>query len=177
MLDSLAMTAIWQALTHTPWWVYLLFFALLKVGFDALKVRVIPLKKLIVLPMVFLVLSINTLITSVQINPSTLSAYSLSLLLGSLGGWLLVRKLDLKFDKRRGLVKLPGTWTTLILIMIIFSSKYYFGYAKAIDPTRVQDTLFEITMLSVSGISTGLFLGRLICYLLKKRRAPHTDLK
>jgi len=170
------MNAIWQALTHTPWWVYLLFFYVLKVGFDASKTNVVALKKLFIMPTVLLVMSLNTLLSSVQISGITLSSYALSLLLGVGGGWMLVRKLDLRFDKRRGLVRLPGSWVTLIVILSFFSAKYYFGYSLAIDPTKAEDTTFEIAMLSVSGISTGLFLGRLGCYLIRKKRAPHSDL-
>lgn len=171
------MDAIWQALKNTPWWVFFLFFYLMKVGLDATKTTVVSLKKLFILPIVFLVVSINTLVTSVQVNALTLGTYLFSLFCGVVGGWILVKNFNLQFDKRRGLVKLPGSWITLILILVIFLAKYYFGYSLATDPTKAEDTIFEISMLSVSGACTGLFLGRLSNYLYKRRLASHQDLK
>ena len=104
---------IWEALIHTPWWVYLLFLYLLKVGFDATKTRVVSLKKLFILPSIFLTISINSLITSFRLSPSTIGVYLFSLLFGIGGGWLLVRNVNLKFDLQRVLIQLPGNWTTL----------------------------------------------------------------
>lgn len=138
------MNAIWETLTHTPWWVYLLLIYLLKIGIDATKAKVVPLKKLIILPAIFLILSLNNLITGVRHDVITLGTYLISLLFGAWVGWLLVRKLALQFDKKKGLIRLPGSWVTLVLIVIIFSTKYYFGYTLASDPTKAQDTIFEI---------------------------------
>ena len=168
---------IWEALIHTPWWVYLLFLYLLKVGFDATKTRVVSLKKLFILPSIFLAISINSLITSFRLSPSTIGVYLFSLLFGIGGGWLLVRNVNLKFDLQRVLIQLPGNWTTLILIMVIFSTKYYFGYSLAVDPMMAEDTSFELLMLSLSGVCTGLFLGRLTCYFFWKRSASHYELE
>lgn len=170
------MNTIWQALTSTPWWVFLIFFYLMKVGYDATKTNIVSLKRLFILPSVLLVMSIKTLITSVPPYSFHLSFYFFSLLCGIIGGWMLVKNLDLQFDKRNGLVKLPGSWTTLILILIIFSAKYYFGYSLATNPDKAQDITFKVLMLSVSGVCTGLFLGRLFCYLLRKRVASHNEL-
>jgi hypothetical protein len=170
------MNLIWDALTHTPWWVYLLFFYLLKIGYDATKSQIVSFKKLYILPLVFLALSINTLLTSFQISPTTLLVYLLSLLSGSGIGWLLVRNSDLKFDHKNGLVRVPGTWVTLILIMMIFFTKYFFSYSLSVDPTLAEDTNFEFLMLSVSGVCTGLFVGRLGGYLYQKQHSTHCEL-
>lgn len=170
------MSTIWETLRHTPWWAYLLFFYLLKRGYDATKTRVFAFKKLFILPSLFLAISINTLLTSFRLTPLTTTTYLITFILGTVGGWLLVRNVDLQFDHKQHLVKLPGTWTTLILISVIFSTKYYFGYSLTINPTLAQDTHFELMMLSVSGFCTGLFLGRLAGYLIRRKNASHCDL-
>lgn len=170
------MNMLWSALVHTPWWVYALLIYLITVGVYASKTRVVSLKKLFVLPAIFLAMSVNTFISSVQIHFLTISAYLLSLLLGIGGGWMLVQQQDLKIDKQRDLIQIPGSWVTLVLTLIIFAAKYYFGYALATDPEKAHDTFFEIMMLGVSGICTGLFMGRLGCYLVRRNRDPHHDL-
>ena len=170
------MTAIWQALTHTPWWVYVLFFYLLKVGVDATKSNTVSLKKLFVLPSAFFLISLNTLINSVQPTVANFSIYTLALGVGVSGGWILVKNMALQFDKNKELIRLSGSWATLLLILTIFTAKYYFGYSLAIDPSLSEDTLFELSMLAVSGVCTGMLIGRLACYLYRRKNSPHQEL-
>ena len=46
------------------------------------------------------------------------------------------------------LLKFPGSWVTMILILLIFIVKYTFGYALSSDPNLVQNTRFEFWMLA-----------------------------
>jgi len=170
------MDSIWQILTHTPWWVFVLFFYLLKVGIDATKPRVVSMKKLFILPAVFLAISINSLISSFSIGLLTLAVYATSLAIGIIGGWALVRNLNLHFDHKHHLVKMPGSFVPLILVLTIFSTKYYLGYLIATHPEIVQKVEFTLFQLAVSGLCTGLFLGRLGGYLLRKSQSCHENL-
>lgn len=169
--------SIWQALVHTPWWVYLLLAYLIKIDIQASKTRVASLKKLFILPTILLLMSIHTLITSFPINPFTLTIYIISILLGiALGFWQIYR-LKIKIDKKHMLIQLPGTWSTLIVVLIVFAAKYFFGYELAVDPNLVKQTDFEIIMLGISGILTGLFVGRVICYLYRYATYPSVNLR
>lgn len=167
---------IWEALVHTPWWVYLLFFYLLKVGFDATKTRVVSQKKLLILPIVFLALSLSTLLNSLHSTTPILLLYLLSLSFGTGGGWLLVRNTNLQFDQKKKLVKVPGSWTPLILIMTIFGTKYALRYSLAVDPALADNRNFAILILGISGLCTGLLIGRVSCFLLRKHKASHIEL-
>ncbi len=104
------MNVIWQALTHTSWWVFALFFYLLKIGVDTIKPRVINIKKLFILPGIFLAISINSLLFSFPITFLTLAIYVIALITGIVGGWILVRNLKLSFDHNYHLVKVPGSF-------------------------------------------------------------------
>lgn len=170
------MDIIWKSLLNTPWWVYLVFIYVLKVGYDATKERVISLHRLFILPTLFTAFSIYNFLTYFRPSAITVITYLLAFLIGIVIGWVLVRSVDLKFDKKQGLVRLPGTFTTLFLVLLIFFAKYYLGYSLAIDPTLATDTTFELLMLSISGICTGIFIGRLACYLWRKHRAGHFEL-
>lgn len=170
------MNTLWQALLGTPWWVYVLVIYFVKVGFDATKTRTVPFKTLFILPIVFTGLSIETLISSVEINYITLSAYFIALAIGASVGWILVRNQNFKIDKKRSLIQLPGSWLPLGIILGVFSAKYYFGYSLAVHPEKANDLSFAIMMLGVSGACTGLFIGRLACYISRKRRESHYSL-
>ena len=171
------MYSIYETLIYTPWWVYLLFCYLVFIGIKATKTRVISLKKLFALPIIFSILSIETLVSSFKLSVLSISIYAIALSIGLILGWLLVKNQEMQFDKKYNLIQVQGSWSTLILILCIFCAKYYFGYALALDPNKSQDTLFEVIMLVVSGAITGMFIGRLLFYLYKKKISSHTDLK
>lgn len=156
-----------EALYNTPWWVYVLFIYLFMIGIRATKTNVVSIKKLFIIPVIFTVLSIHTLLTTVEpviINGIT---WAVSMGLGGFVGWMLVNRFKFKVDRPHWLIKVPGNWTTFILIMIIFVSKYAFGYAIGDDPTITQSVPFDILLLIVSGLCTGTFVGRALCYLSK----------
>ena len=59
---------IQQTLIHTPWWVYLLLAYLIFIGIKARKPSTVSIYKLAILPVVFLSLSIEMLVTHFDIN-------------------------------------------------------------------------------------------------------------
>ncbi len=170
------MNAAWQTILHTPWWVFILFFYLLKVGIDAIRPRIITMRKLFILPLLFLAFSIYSYLSSFPFTLITFSAYALPMLFGVGIGWLFIKTLRLKFDKQKGLVKMPGSYVTLLLILLIFSTKYYFGYSSTTDPASSEKLLFISLRLSVSGMCSGLLVGRLAGYLFRRSKSHHEDL-
>lgn len=159
------MEVIWQTVIHTPWWVYLLLVYLIIVGLKASKSRIIPFWKLFVLPTIFLSISIQNLTTIENIEYLSISSWIVAMLVGSLLGWWQVKRLDIKIDKKSSLIQIPGSWDTLLVMLIIFVAKYYFGYEKATNPVLVAQLNFKVSMLALSGVCTGLFLGRLLGYM------------
>lgn len=159
------MNTILNAAVQTPWWVYVLFIVLVNRGIAASRPQVVSLKKLVLLPLIFIVLSIHTMMTSFQVNGFIFSLWVFGIAIGSVVGWSLIKNHHYKVDKKNMLIQLPGSWITLSLILIIFISKYYFSYQLASDPALAHETPFEFSMLTITGICTGLFVGRLICYI------------
>lgn len=171
------MNSISQIFLETPWWVFALFFYLLKVGVNATKTKVTSIKKLFILPVGFLLISTGSLLYSFPFLFFTFFAYMVSLAIGTSVGWMLVKNLKLSFDHTKQLVKMPGSYVTLILILLVFSTKYCMGYLKATCPELLNQSAFVVFQFALSGICSGLFLGRLVCYLLKKNRSHHEDLQ
>jgi len=159
------METIWQAAIHTPWWVYLLLSYLIAVGIKASKMRIIPFWKVFLLPTIFLFMSIQSLTTIEMIKYLSVGSWIVAMLVGILFGWWQVKHLDIKIDKKRSLIQIPGSWDTLLVMLIIFIGQYYFGYEKATNPVVVAQVEFKVSILILSGVCTGLFLGRLLCYM------------
>lgn len=170
------MHEIYEIALQTPWWVYLLFIYLIKIGVKASAENVVSMKKLAVLPILFSVMSVHTLLVSFQITGTVIFVWAGSIIIGMVIGWMLVRDMVAKVDKKKWLIQLPGTWSTLILVLITFASKYYFGYELAADPGLVHQSMFEYSLLLVSGACTGLFVGRFLTYLSKFKQSQSVDL-
>jgi Family of unknown function (DUF6622) len=172
-----AVDTIWNAAVNTPWWVYLLFIYLMFVGYKASKGGVVSLTKLIILPAIFLAMSVETLVFSFKITPLSVIAWILSLLLGTVLGWFLICRQEMRVDKEKKLFDLPGTWSTGIVILLIFIVKFYFGYALSADPEVKINTFFEVSMLFFSGLFSGSFVGKLLNYLYRLKTSAHTSLE
>lgn len=166
----------WQFIINTPWWVYLLLAYLIFIGIKASNTRIVSIKKLLIAPVIFTVLSLETLLTAFKITPLSVGTWIAAIIIGIGLGWLQIIRHKLIVDKPHLLIKVPGSWLTLILVLIIFVSKYYFGYQIAVDPQLETQTGFEISMLGVSGVCTGLFIGRVIAYFYRLNTEPSTNL-
>lgn len=164
-----------DALKGTPWWVYALFIYLVVVGVKTIKPQVASLKKIFILPLIFIVWSLSGLGGKLSLGLD-LSVWIPSFILGILVGWGLTRSLKIKADKKKALIRVPGGLLTLVLILVVFGVKYYFGYTYATDPGASTNFNIVAADLISSGIITGMFFGRLFCYLSKWRNSPHQDL-
>jgi hypothetical protein len=157
---------IWQIAIHTPVWVYLLLIYLIVVGVKASKTRVVKLQRIFTIPAILAVMSVHTLMTTITlVDYLIVSSWIIAMLIGILLGWWQVKRLDIQIDKKRLLIQIPGTWSTMYILLTIFVAKYYFGYEKATNPILMEQLEFNVSMLAVSGVCTGLFIGRLIAYL------------
>lgn len=170
------MQIILQAIKHTPLWVYILLIYLTWVGIKALKPNTVSLNKLFVLPLVFSVLSINSLVADGVLDFAYTRVYLGSLFLGIILGWVIVKSMTVEYDKYKNLIKRPGSKITLLLVLFMFSTKYFYKYNLTIESSITQSYFFKNSMLIAYGICTGIFLGRLACYLYKAQRQEHIDL-
>ncbi|MBX7147239.1 MAG: hypothetical protein K1X44_08020 [Alphaproteobacteria bacterium] len=163
---------IGQILIHTPWWVYLLFAFLMLRGIKASKTRITKLDRLFLLPVIFLFFSIHTLLSSVALTPFVIFLWVGGVMIGALIGWVYLYKQKISVDQKNRLLKLPGTWSILIIILGIFSTKYYFQYKLISNPAVATEPIFQYSLLMISGIFVGFTVGRLLCGLYKFKTGP-----
>jgi hypothetical protein len=162
--------AIWEIIKDTPTWVWVLFGYLVYVGINATRSRTVYLPKIFIVPTIFVVMTWHTVVTKFSINYLTILVLVGALLIGYGFGWSLVSRHEVKFDRQQLLIQISGTWSVLLIILIMFCSKYYFGFAMAMDPKIVEKLSFEFAFLAISGIGTGIFIGRSFGYLWKGLR-------
>ena len=159
---------MFEILKGTPFWVYLLLIVLIYKGIRALTPTTMRVKKLIILPAVFFILSLHKIT-----NPYY---YILFLIIGIIVGWLLYLRVKVKADKDKKLIGLPGSVLPLILIILAFVKGYYFGYESAVHPEYLKQHWYILTSLIVSGVFSGIFIGRALIFSYKYYNALHEDL-
>lgn len=170
------MSEVYYFLVNIPWWVYLIFIYCIFIGVKSLKTSVIHVSKFFVIPIIFIYLSLHTLFASFSLNFFIIFTYIISFLVGIYLGVILLKKSKILVDAKNKLIKVPGSWVTLVLILIIFFSKFYIGYELGVDPKIVTNKSFDLFFLLVSGVTSGMFLGRLIYVIYKMINGPSEDL-
>ena len=156
------MSAIGQAIEHTPIWVFPMFLLVVWLGILALKTRVVPFPALAALPLVALILGGQRLVAVATAQPMALAAWAGGMLVGAAAGHAsnagtVVRPLA-------GTLKLEisGTRWTLALILGIFVFRYVFGYLYGRWPELAVDALLVMVEAGGGALFGGLFLGRLV---------------
>ena len=144
-------------LLFTPWWVYVLFVFLILVGLRATKPRTLSLVQLLVLPTIFCLWNLVWLGERVEGHFSLFTYWAAGIVLGSFLGWKSVRKWVIHANKTRMLLSLPPTWSTLVLIIFIFVVRYFFIYQYVLHEETIR---LQIADSSISGVITGIFIGR-----------------
>ena len=152
---------------QTPWWVYLLFIGLTLIGLRATRPRVIKVKKLWLLPLIFTVWNLIWLDERVHAHYSLIVFWFLGLSFGGFIGWLTVRHWAVKAILRDS-IALPGSWSTLILILLVFVVRYFFIFNYETHPEAAYHLFLSDAL--ISGIITGIFIGRAVGLILKYRR-------
>lgn len=156
------LVAIWKAMIYTPWWVYLIFGLLIRIGIQSLKPRRVAPWKVLLIPLIFLAMSFHHMLT--HFHHSTL-LYLMCLVgfgSGLLIGYFLTHKKEVSYDADGRKFYISGAPDTLCLLIVVFITKFYFGYNLAIDPEKMHNTAFEIAMLTSNLAISGIFSGRLL---------------
>ncbi len=154
--------SIWDTIANTPWWVYVIFIFLLRAGLSATKPRTVPLRSFFVLPAILIPLSLINFFIDVNLTPTNVGMWLGALLVGILLGKVQFRLLRIKAIPKEAKLHVPGSWSLLIVLLVIFLTRYYYGHEMAIDPDVLKQPKWMMAMFLAYGFFTGLFIGRAI---------------
>jgi hypothetical protein len=102
--------------------------------------------------------------------------WAVALVAGIAIGMLIASVQPIRADKTRHLVRTAGGPLTLLLIVLIFTTKYEFGFLHATQPALFAEPRFWLTEIAISGMLAGMFIGRFAGLIRHYRAAPHEDL-
>jgi len=166
-----------QILLHTPRWVFALFFVLLVAGVTQLVARRASLRRVSLLPLAMVGLSLYGVASAFAAQPLALLAWAVTGGLAMLA--VLSRSLPAgtTYDGTTRQFMLPGSALPLALMMGIFFTKYAVGATLTMLPTLAQQSGFALAVSALYGAFSGVFLGRAIrLWRLAQASAPSPTL-
>lgn len=147
-------------LTGTPIWVWILLIFLIARGINALNDREMDVKRLFLLPLIFLFWAGSSVINELAFLRYGLVSMLVGLCIGGSVGWLLWRTGPrLKFKEGTDLIIRPGTPLTLIFILIAFVTKFTLIFFLNVEPALKYSFDFQLIFGLLSGIIDGVFWG------------------
>ena len=149
-----------QLITHTPLYVWAILAFLVYRGVVALHVREVEIRKLCIIPIVMLVLSLQDIAAKFGLGGLALAAWAIGVAL-TLAPTLLFGRARIAAGSVPGRVRVHGSWVPLALMMAVFFTKYTVSVLLAILPQARQDALAVVAVCILFGLFNGCFLGRL----------------
>jgi teichoic acid transport system permease protein len=171
------MDYIQQIILQTPWWVYVVLVICIQRGIAALVESEVNLSRMVILPGVFLIMSLETLFKFTTISSTYAFIYLAALCAGSYIGYILTKRLKITPSSKPQHLVIQGSPQLLISVLFIFIIKYAEGVALAIHPISSATPINPICSLlfTLGTAATGLFIGRFLRYLKAFRQPQETS--
>ena len=164
-----------EILKRTPSWVFVLFLALLALGYLQSKGRTLSRGKVSILPVAMIVLSFYGVYSAFGIGTVGLASWVLGVAVAVGLGVKLATPRGVGFSAETRSFFVPGSWLPLALMMAIFFIKYAVGVILARQLPMAGEAAFVGSVSSCYGFLSGLFLARAMVVLRSAKRAGETD--
>lgn len=149
-----------QIISNTPTWVFALFFGLIYLGVQQSRTRTLTAKRMIVLPIAMLGLSLSGVWNTFHASNLSLLCWSVAVCIGALTTISLVNVKQSRYHADTQTFELPGSWLPLTLMMALFFTKYAVGASIAYNPALVELNGFVTSASIFYGLCSGVFVGR-----------------
>lgn len=163
--------SFWASIAETPWWIWAAFVYLIWAGITATSARIVSMKSLFMIPVIFLLLSFIAMVTQLQINSFNLFAWIACMLIGLPLGWLQCRALKIQALKNQRALYIPGTYSLLIMLVVLAIVKYSTGFELSIGFKLLQPH-YSPLLMAIYGFGIGLFAGRIFYALRCLQKGP-----
>lgn len=150
---------IMQIISHTPIWVFVLFFVLLTLGYQASRPRTLSRGRVAILPVAMMLLSAYGVVSAFGYRATGIAAWVAGMALSV----LLNRALQLprggRYSATAQSFALPGSWIPLVLMLAIFFTKYTVAVLLSLHPTLLDHASFVTGVSLAYGVLSGIFFA------------------
>ncbi len=149
-----------QIIQGTPLRIWVLFAALLWVGISQAKTRTIGSLRALLLPGVFLILSLAGVVSTFGASALGVAAWAIGIGAAVTAGSRLLPSLRATWQAAGDTLQVAGSWLPLGLIVALFAVKYAAGVSLALHPALASQGDFVVACSLAYGIFSGLFAAR-----------------
>lgn len=126
----------------------------------SLKARTIPLKRLIITPIIFMYFFYQSLNTDFHSSSATILFSSLGVMTGIVIGMWTQRNTLVEANHEKQMIHLPGTYVSLIVFTLLFSIHYWIDYHEANNPDYfVGTTICNMAILFSYAVFSSISAG------------------
>lgn len=151
-----------QILSHTPIWVYALFFVLLVFGLIQTRTRNVSKIPALLLPAGMIALSLAGISSSFGLSTMPLAAWSMAMVIATVVGYAFFRDKRIQLKATDGKFFVPGSWVPLVVMMTIFFTKYVYAVMKALHAEVISTPMFIGALSAIYGVLSGYFSSRAV---------------
>ena len=127
-----------------------------------MRPRTLSVRYLFIMPVVLFGLSSTFLVSGAGPMPIGAVVWVAALAAGLAVGWSALSAKVLSVDREHARMTIGRNWSVLVLFFLIFGGKYFYGITRAMNPALASQPTFALAMMAVSGISTGIMIGRVV---------------
>jgi hypothetical protein len=145
-----------KVIAHTPIWVWPLYILLLFLGLQRTRDSIVPLWRMLILPVVVTLLAI---LSATLAGWSALPAALSGMALGAIVGW----KLEGTGATSRmpdGRVQLRGEWWSFSVLLLVLISRYATNIAAGFHPALHANLAWRLATAFMSASLSAIFLAR-----------------
>ncbi len=157
---------------NTPIWVWVLLVILSGRGLQALHKRQVSYRRILILPMIFSIWSLSSIITQLNELSFAFGGFSMGVAAGFVFAYGLYLAIAYRttYDATTGLLECPGSTVPLIMILTAFLLKYSLSVYLALNRESAYSREFCAFYGAISGFVSGMFWGRAFYMLWPFRR-------
>ena len=157
-----------QVLKGTPIWAWAILVALIVLGINQLRARVVSRYSVLIAPVIFLFVGLM----AAGRGPIGFSAWALTLIATAAFTFFVWQPTgSARYDARTDRLTLPGSVIPMLLILAIFFLNYVINVALAINPARRSEMIWQVGPAIILGALSGVFIGRALT-LFRMNRSP-----
>lgn len=164
---------ILQILSHTPAWVFVLFFVLLALGYLASRPRTLSRGRAAMLPVAMTLLSAYGVVSAFGYRATGIAAWMAGMGVAVLFNRILRLPRGARYAPATQSFALPGSWIPLALMLVIFFTKYTVAVLLSFHPTLLTHISFVASVSLAYGVMSGIFFASALTlwHLMHPRRA------
>ena len=151
-----------QILSHTPLWVYALFFVLLVLGLIQTRTRTVRKIPALLLPAGMIAISLAGINSSFGFTTIPLVAWGMAVTIATVVGYTFFRDKRIHCEAPDGKFFIPGSWVPLVVMMAIFFTKYAYAVMNSFNAEFISAPMFIGALAAVYGLLSGYFSSRAV---------------